>query len=205
MQTYVGDGLVFRHHPAHNPVFGPVVAPQEYLLCGEQSRGNEIVHLSAERDDKRIVVRSTGADTITVTFNGRDACLARNDSFVPREPEPLGVRNVVEYALKCDEDGTVVVVLADKHAVEEYYESFRLFHGIGELHESRVTNVIRYRDGGTTDVTTATGALHVPYEGEATWNGRRVRHGPFAVPPCRLVALDGSVLHAEVYGDDEVD
>lgn len=64
-----------------------------------------------------------------------------------------------EYYLKM-EDGTIFYVDALKHNFS--YETMRLFTGLREIHEVKINNITRARDGGTTFIYTNEGRLFVP-------------------------------------------
>ena len=73
--------------------------------------------------------------------------------------------------------GQYIYVSADK--LEYSYESFKLFYGVaGAMKQIPVTDVVRYRDGGTTYVKMADGDLYSPTpfnkKEKATWLGQEV-------------------------------
>lgn len=138
-------------------------------------------------------------DRDILTWNGE--VFTRTDETFDRQSAKLvelPQTRQSEY-LAFSEDGSLVVyVSASKYKFS--YESFRLFVGNGaEMREIKIQNVTRYRDGGTTIITTNEGTFFSPtaFDKATTWLNNKlaeVRRNEIADTYNIVEDEDGTVL-----------
>ncbi len=151
---------------------GDVLIRKEVLGMGimGQADGGEryaVTFLDAEIDRKLIVVLSAEDVESMKVCEGDEVFMSKGEdppeelceqlTLVGKEvlsgyqTESLPGTMLVEYNVEVA-DGTWIIVVVPEH--DWGYEDFRLFWGPpGDLVEQQVLNVVRFSDGGTTDIT----------------------------------------------------
>lgn len=88
---------------------------------------------------------------------------------------PLPTVRETEYLFSLS-NGRLLYVSADKYNYS--YESFRMYIGdVGKtMNEVDIVDVVRYKDGGTTRITTDYGILFSPFNEQPEWNNNPIQH-----------------------------
>ncbi|MBM4353893.1 MAG: hypothetical protein FJ109_08870 [Deltaproteobacteria bacterium] len=184
-------------------------------LAGEGDR-YEVSYADGDEERRLFVdVKPTGASNMKVCDGealwGKgqeppaDACqpltVVGEEALDGYEVQSLPGTMLVEYYAKVA-DGTLIVVVRPEHDCG--YEDFRLFWGEpGKMIEHKVLNVVRFSDGGTTDITfeTCQGVAFVHFNNSLTaddgvdWSGCYLHIG----------GSDGDEIEVTRMGEDAYD
>lgn len=109
----------------------------------------------------------------TITYNDEKYFLREGVELNSSKVIPLPAVRQTEYL--CVANGSIIYVSGDKYAFS--YGSFKLYVGDGKtMRKIPITDVVRFRDGGTTRIYTSEGGFLFPVSGAPKWGKMSLTH-----------------------------